>query len=366
MPFATYLRTSNFIMPLSVVQAPTHCNHFISPASRQNSSNMVGHIFSSFKSKISRKNSEKASFDPNASIPIPKRSSNPFLQTMAPTRRPGGFSEPDWTRVNANKSSDRNGMNAFTTPSNEPPPAYESSTPAAARIAGATVGSDNDPYAFLSQFDTIFIIDDSGSMVGRNWRETQKALEAITPICTSHDADGIDLYFLNAPDSPWYQNVKSSATVAEIFSSVRPTGQTFLGRSLHKVLKPYMQRYERNPDTTTPMNIIVITDGEPSDDPETVIINAAKKLDKLDAPAWQVGIQFFQVGREPGAQAYLKQLDDSLDQIAGEELRDMVDTQAWTNANNEELNAEGILKTVLGGVNKRLDRRRSKDLFATK
>jgi len=302
-------------------------------------------IFSSFKN-LTRKNSNQSAEPIKKPTPVPTRSSNPFSQTSAPTRRP-----------------DRNGMNAFTTPSNEPPPAYSPSAPVAAPVIISSVGCDNDRFAFLSQFDTVFIIDDSGSMAGRCWRETQKALEAITPICTSHDADGIDLYFLNAPDSPWYRNVTSAATVGEIFSSVRPRGQTFMGRTLHKVLKPYLQRYERNPDTTTPMNIIVITDGEPSDDLESVIINAAKKLDKLDAPAWQIGIQFFQVGREPGAREYLRQLDDEIERLAGEPVRDMVDTQPWKNDANEELNAEGILKAVLGGVNKRLDRRRSKDLF---
>jgi hypothetical protein len=37
-------------------------------------------------------------------------------------------------------------------------------------------------YAFLTQFDTVFLIDDSGSMVGRSWRETKEALSVITPI----------------------------------------------------------------------------------------------------------------------------------------------------------------------------------------
>jgi hypothetical protein len=200
-------------------------------------------------------------------------------------------------------------------------------------------------------------------MVGRSWRETQKALEAITPICTAHDADGIDLYFLNAPDSPWYHNVTSAATVTEIFSAVRPRGGTFLGQRLNNILKPYLARYTAHPDATKPMNVIIITDGEPSDDPESVIVNAAKKLDKLDAPAWQIGLQFFQVGKEPGAKEYLQSLDDNLADLAGEKIRDMVDTQPWTNDNNEELNADGILKAILGAVNRRLDRKRSKDMF---
>lgn len=200
-------------------------------------------------------------------------------------------------------------------------------------------------------------------MAGRSWRETAAALETITPICVAHDADGIDIHFLNTKDSPHFSNVTSAATVREIFTSVRPYGGTPTGQRLNQLLKPYLRRYGAAPETTKPLNIIVITDGEPSDDVESPIIAAAKKLDKLDAPAWQVGIQFFQVGREPGAREQLKALDDDLADIAGDdELRDMVDTVPFKGEGDSELTAEGIMKVVLGAVNRRLDRKKSKDL----
>jgi uncharacterized protein with von Willebrand factor type A (vWA) domain len=162
--------------------------------------------------------------------------------------------------------------------------------PAPAASNAASNGAD-DPYAFLKSFDTVFLIDDSGSMAGRSWRETAKALETITPICTARDADGIDIYFLNHRDSPMYKNVTSPGTVHEIFQTVRPSGGTPTGQRLNQILRPYLRAYEAKPETTKPINIIVITDGEPSDDVESPIIAAAKKLDKLEAPAWQVGIQ---------------------------------------------------------------------------
>ena len=215
---------------------------------------------------------------------------------------------------------------------------------------------DTDPYAFLRSFDTVFLIDDSGSMAGRSWRETGKALEIITPICTERDKDGVDIYFLNHPDSSIYKNVTSASTIIEIFQTVRPSGYTPTGQRLNMILKPYLKQYEKN-DKTKPINIIVITDGEPSDDVESPIIQAAKKLDKLDAPAWQVGIQFFQVGKETGAREHLKQLDDGLAELAkDDDLRDIVDTVPLTGDGNTELTADGIMKVVLGSVNRRLDR----------
>jgi uncharacterized protein YegL len=247
----------------------------------------------------------------------------------------------------------------------EPPPAYTPGPAQSSSFNASTVVSastDSDPYAFLKSFDTVFLIDDSGSMAGRSWRETGKALETITPICTQRDADGIDVYFLNHPDSTLYKNISTAGTVVEIFQTVRPSGATPTGQRLNKILKPYLQRYERDPETTKPMNVIVITDGEPSDDVESSIIQAAKKLDKLDAPAWQIGIQFFQVGKEPGAREHLKQLDDGLKELAGDdELRDIVDTVPFTGDDDAELTAAGILKCVLGSVNRRLDRN-SKEL----
>lgn len=194
-------------------------------------------------------------------------------------------------------------------------------------------------------------------MAGGSWAQTGKALQAIAPICTNHDADGIDVYFLNSKDSKLYKNITTAPTVVEIFQTVRPNGRTPTGQRLNQILSPYLERYEKSPETTKPLNIIVITDGVPSDDVESPIIQAAKKLDKLDAPAWQVGIQFFQVGKEHGAREHLKQLDDGLRELAGdEELRDIVDTVPFSGDDNAQLTGVGILKCVLGAVNRRLDR----------
>ena len=171
------------------------------------------------------------------------------------------------------------------------------------------------------------------------------------------------MHFLNAKDSPWFSNVTSAATVREIFSTVRPGGGTPTGQRLNQLLKAYLKRYQAASEVTKPLNIIVITDGIPTDDLESPIIAAAKKLDKLDCEAWRVGIQFVQVGNEPGAREHLKQLDDDLAELAGDDdLRDMVDTMPFKGDGDAELSADGIMKLVLGAVNRRLDRKKSKEL----
>jgi hypothetical protein len=55
-------------------------------------------------------------------------------------------------------------------------------------------------------------------------------------------------------------------------------------------LKPYLAKLETEIAASKemkPLNLIVLTDGVPSDDVESVLLSAAKKLDKLDAPLYQ-------------------------------------------------------------------------------
>ncbi len=241
------------------------------------------------------------------------------------------------------------------------PPSNAKPTPSSSTAAPPSTSVEDSEFSFLSTFDTVFLIDDSGSMAGRSWRETREAIKTITPICTAHDADGIDLYFLNERDNVKYKNVTTPANVEAIFNNVSPRGGTPTGSRLHAILRPYLRELElKGEENVKPLNIIVITDGQATDDVESVIVSAARKLDKWDAPAWQVGIQFFQVGEDAAAKKMLEQLDDSLGQNSGkvgkkEILRDMVDTMSWVGKTGTGLNGEGVLKCVLGAVVRRHD-----------
>ncbi|KAF3926802.1 hypothetical protein ABW20_dc0100585 [Dactylellina cionopaga] len=210
-------------------------------------------------------------------------------------------------------------------------------------------GAD-DPYTFLRDFDTVILVDDSGSMSGSRWNQTAAALNTIVPIVTYYDSDGIDLFFLNAPDRPAHHNIKTPGQVMEIFTTVRPQGATPTGRALKRILDPYLEKLKRS--RCKPMNIIVITDGVPTDDVESCIVTYAKKLDKLDADLTQVGVQFFQIGNDPEATEALRELDDELGNMR--DVRDMVDTAPWRGS----LEGDKMLKVVLGAVNKRLDRKK--------
>ncbi|KAF4467282.1 hypothetical protein FALBO_5846 [Fusarium albosuccineum] len=206
-------------------------------------------------------------------------------------------------------------------------------------------------------------------MTGRSWREVRDALGTIASICTSHDLDGVDIYFLNhlswssgsGTQAPCgYTNIRDASQVQRLFASVRPYGATPIGARPDGILRPYVSHLSDHPGNignTKPLNIIVITDGCPTDDPEGIIVHYAKKLDQIGAPSHQVGIQFFQVGIHSGVANALRELDDDL---ASPGIRDMVDTATWNSTRSDGtyvLTADAILKVVLGAVVRRLDRR---------
>jgi uncharacterized protein YegL len=143
--------------------------------------------------------------------------------------------------------------------------------------------------------------------------------------------------------------------VREIFQTVKPGGSTPTGSKLQELFENYFENYQ--PKVTKPMNIICITDGAPSDDDESPLIDAARELDRLRAPAWQLGVQFFQVGSDPEATEHLQMLDDKLPELAKDKhLRDIVDTVPFLGESGAALSGAGILKVVLGAVTRRLDR----------
>ncbi|BEI79494.1 hypothetical protein CcaverHIS002_0100230 [Cutaneotrichosporon cavernicola] len=199
----------------------------------------------------------------------------------------------------------------------------------------------------LRDYDTVFVIDDSSSMRkdGR-WDEARSAVRFVVHEACKYDDDGIDIYFLNAKRDQF--GVKDPDYVDSLFNGLRPRGATPTGTVLEKILLAYMSRLEaataaHRQAEVKQLNIIVITDGKPTDHPESVIVSCARRLDRGNYPARQVGIQFFQVGNDPDATAALKKLDDNLGSKYG--IRDIVDTVQYIGA------LTSADKVLLGGVN---------------
>jgi len=290
----------------------------------------------------------------------------PDSSSEAPStdKRPGGDAPPPPYTAEA----------PYAAPSRQPRDVSPAPS-AASGISVQSLSTPEDPFAFLSTFDTIFLIDDSASMTGERWNEVRKVLEHIAPICTQHDDDGVDVYFLNHKsrqrDDPASgragtgYNIKDARGARKLFEEVTPCFATPTGRRLGSILNMYLRNFEKRvracdgdawATDVKPVNMIVITDGQPTDDPESVLRDVAEKLDRLEAPPYQVGVQFFQVGDDRQAAQALEHLDEHMAHEAG--VRDIVDTVTWNarDGRHKTLTADAMLKVVLGAVVKRLDR----------
>ncbi|KAK6908495.1 hypothetical protein I204_06475 [Kwoniella mangroviensis CBS 8886] len=254
-----------------------------------------------------------------------------------------------------NKSTARTSVKVSTNIPPNAPPAYAPTSP----VDGFRDKSGEDPLEILKEYDTVFLIDDSSSMKGRRWTEARTSLMGVADIAARYDQDGIDVKFLNSRKEG--NGLITGNQVMQLFEAVKPSGATPTGQRLENILREYMISLERGNRTSgmfsrspgvKPMNLIIITDGAPTDDPESVIITFAKRLDKGEFPLSQVGIQFLQVGDDPSAKEALQELDDGLSDK--HDIRDMVDTVPYC---GQELTAEMIVKTLIGGVNRRMDRK---------
>ncbi|TFK43865.1 hypothetical protein BDQ12DRAFT_675689 [Crucibulum laeve] len=219
------------------------------------------------------------------------------------------------------------------------------------------VGSSENTFQILNKYDTVIIVDDSTSMT-KFWTEVSSALASLAAIAGTYDEDGIDVHFLNSPQ--YELHLRTEQDVQQLFNSVSPGGYTPIGDKLEEFLLPYVKKFKAEYDSlkpgkktkVKPVNYLIITDGVPSDDPESVIEITAKRLDQMNAPLSQVGIQFVQIGNLPEATAYLQELDDALKGKYG--MRDIVDTTPY----HGKLDGDELVKALTGGINRRMDRKK--------
>ncbi|MCJ1394930.1 hypothetical protein MMC18_007810 [Xylographa bjoerkii] len=207
-------------------------------------------------------------------------------------------------------------------------------------------------YARLKRYDTVFLVDDSDSMYGQRWTTTSQVLAEIAKIAVKYDTNGVDIRFFNENlEESERKNLDSSVKIMSLFKKVIPEGPTLTANILDEELSDYMAELRSNWNRKG-LNLIVLTDGEPEPGQkvEEIIVKYAKKLEKMEASEFKVGIQFVQIGSDENARKFLQSLDDDLMEKHGLD-RDMVDTVLWEEGHEDNL----YEKILLGGVLKRLD-----------
>ena len=193
----------------------------------------------------------------------------------------------------------------------EPAPRPDTSR---ARAVPVSARKKENVYGRLKSYDTKLLIDDSASMWGENWETVKRAVAAIAPIAVQYDRDGIDVQFFTEfiPKENRY-GLRSASEVMALFEEIEPDGDTPTADKLKEELAEYCRLYNHNRDIKG-LNLIVFTDGDPSpgQDVKSVLVEFAQKLKNLDAPEFQVGVQFVQIGDDEKATNFLRSLDDDL------------------------------------------------------
>ena len=192
-----------------------------------------------------------------------------------------------------------------------------------------------DKFSILDSYDTVFLVDDSPSMAGERWDLVKKILDYSTALATTYDPDGIDVHFLNNKSAN-QDNVKDQAVAVDIHQRIVLRGNTPLYDQLSRHITGYLKKFQGRGDDFNfkGYNLVILTDGEPNkmwEDPDEIsdpedakvtsaafrlirkkIVSIARALDDNEAERGQVGIQFCQIGSDPGARNFFDYLDNRL------------------------------------------------------
>lgn len=166
--------------------------------------------------------------------------------------------------------------------------------------------------AILTEYDTILLVDRSGSMTGPakgfsdRWTQAKELTIGIATLASQVDEDGITVITFGGkfvPSNDVVDGIKDAAQVAALFSTQGPGGTTPTSEALQAA---FDKKFASGKKTI----IICVTDGEPNDAnavKQTIIV-AANKLND----AGEIRVLFLQVGDDAGAAKFLDGLDNSL------------------------------------------------------
>lgn len=199
----------------------------------------------------------------------------------------------------------------------------------------------------LKNRDYVILVDKSGSMEGNDtpsgqtrWDYAKESVVAIAKKCGEYDPDGITLAMF-AGSFKIYENT-TTEKVKDVFTENSPMGSTVLAPPLKAIFDSYKARKKAGQAKANGEILLVITDGQPSDESAVAktIIEFGNSLDNADD---EYGISFFQVGKDPEATKFLKKLDDDLTKLGAK--HDIVDTKTI-----DEVEAVGLNEALVAAL----------------
>lgn len=189
-----------------------------------------------------------------------------------------------------------------------------------------------NPFLHLDQFDTIVLVDDSGSMLtDLRWGQAHYALYRLVSIASKYVKEGVMAHFLgHYGDRRPPSRLKSPRDVDQLLRGVRPKGYTRIGKRLEEILNGFIARVEKTEDNIKPVNILVLTDGELGECSDSVIFwpeyVIARAATILKDKCCKVGIQFVQIGNKVDAGEFMQSMQSKLEEY---KIRGMVGITLW-------------------------------------
>ena len=163
----------------------------------------------------------------------------------------------------------------------------------------------------------VFCIDRSGSMgwpdgSTTRWESARRAVEKMVETVFSYDIDHTVPLYLFDNEVEFVGECTQSSQVVEVFKSYQPRGTTDLAKCLDVALEEYAGRKRCNYEVCPGTTVIVVLDGC-ADDKNAVKDAIRKFADPANGYVsnhTQLAISFLQIADDPGATAFLKELDD--------------------------------------------------------
>jgi hypothetical protein len=212
----------------------------------------------------------------------------------------------------------------------------------------------------LEDFDICLLLDDSGSMASviknhssdpyaksmTRWDEMKQAAIIVTEVASCLDADGVDVFFLNRPP---IRGVTSANQITVAFQQM-PQGYTPITRSMQYIFQEKAAVIKERK-----LLILLITDGEPTDDSGNSAIpqflHMIKHRDK------NVHISVIACTDDDSAMKYLDKLDkqDTKLDVTDDYLSELAQIRKARGKNFRFTFGDYVAKMLLGGVDPSMD-----------
>ena len=163
------------------------------------------------------------------------------------------------------------------------------------------------------------VIDRSASMSWPDgsttrWESARKAVEKLAETIFKYDVDHSVPLYLFDHDVEFVGECTKSSQVVEVFKNYQPRGTTDLAKCLEVAMEEYAGRKRPNFEICPGSTFIVVLDGcaDDKDAVKRVLRKFADPANNYVSNHTQLAVSFLRIADDPGAIAFLKELDDGM------------------------------------------------------